>query len=252
MTTDTAQPLSAWARASSTRVSPVSSGTSPVRDEHGAAQLGGQGEQAALDGAAGALDLVLVGEDEVGVDRGAHGDHPVAVVAHDHADVLGPGGARGADRVADEGDPADGVQDLGSRGLHPGALTGSEDDDGGRAGGAHARGLQTCCGVPRDARHATRRGRAVRRPGARPPAGGHGIRHDVRGTTSTRPPRPVGRERSTDDGDGERGERGVPRRAGLHVPHGRGRRGRTRRHGDHRHRRRRPAPRPGRSTSPTR
>ena len=80
---------------------------------------------------------------------------------------------------------------------------------------------------------------------AETPAGGHGIRHDVRGTTSTRPPRPVGRERSTDDGDGERGERGVPRRAGLHVPHGGGRRGRPGRHGDHRHRRRRPAPRPG-------
>ena len=56
-----------------------------VGDEHGAAQVGGQGHQAALDGPAGALDVVLVGDDEVGVERGAHGDDPVALVAHDDA-----------------------------------------------------------------------------------------------------------------------------------------------------------------------
>ena len=45
-------------------------------DQHGAGEVGGQGQQAALDGPAGALDGVLVGEDEVGVDRGAHRRRP--------------------------------------------------------------------------------------------------------------------------------------------------------------------------------
>ena len=68
MTTDTALPLSAWAPVSSTSVVAGEQRHVAVGDEDGAAQLGGQGEQAALDGPAGALDVVLVGDDQVGVD----------------------------------------------------------------------------------------------------------------------------------------------------------------------------------------
>ena len=100
-------------------------------------------------------------------------------------------------------------------------------------------GSRTCCGVPRDAGHAT---------GRRPPTGGRAAAGSPRraGTASAMmcvAPRRHGRPgpwasrgaRDDVDGDGaarrreaERGERGVARRAELHVPGGRGRRGRAR------------------------
>ena len=85
MTTDTAQPLSAWAPGELDEGVAGEQRHVAAGDEHGAAQVGGQGQQAALDGSAGALHLVLVGEDEVGVEVGAHRDDLLALVAHDHA-----------------------------------------------------------------------------------------------------------------------------------------------------------------------
>jgi hypothetical protein len=121
-----------------------------VRDEDRARQVCRQRLEAALDGAAGALDVVLVGDDEPGIQGGALLDDAVALVADHHADVLGPGLPGGPDRVADQRQATDAVQNLGCRGLHPGALTRGEDDDSSRAGGAHARELQMRSEVPRD------------------------------------------------------------------------------------------------------
>ncbi len=229
-------------------MSPVSSGTSPLVTSTVPLRSAGRASRPHSTARPVPLTSSWSAKTRSGSIEAAHRDDPVAVVAHDHTDVLGPGGARRPDGVADQGDPADRVQDLGSRGLHPGALAGSEDDDGGRAGGAHARGLQTCCGVPRDARHATGRGWIGRRAGwARErTAGRHGIRHNVRSTTTTGPPRPVSARGAGDDGDGQRGEGGVARRAELLVHRGCRRRGRPGRHGGHRHPRRQPGARPDR------
>ncbi|GGX77279.1 hypothetical protein GCM10010324_23470 [Streptomyces hiroshimensis] len=60
----------------------------------------------------------------------------------DHDEVLGVQLAGGGDDVADEGTSADGVQDLGGRRLHAGALTRCENDDGCRAVGAHGCALR--------------------------------------------------------------------------------------------------------------
>jgi hypothetical protein len=115
-------------------------------DEHGADQVGWQCSKAALDGSAGALHLVLVGDDERRVDAGAVLHDEVALVTHDHLDVLSSRRTCGADGVAEERQPTDGVQDLGGRGLHPGAFTCGEDDDGSRSDGVQRGGS---CGVGR-------------------------------------------------------------------------------------------------------
>jgi hypothetical protein len=60
-------------------------------------------------------------------------------VADDHDQVLGFESGRGKHGVMDQAATADGVQDLGDRRPHPGALACGEDDHGGRSGGAHAR-----------------------------------------------------------------------------------------------------------------
>ena len=91
----------------------------------------GQGVEGALGGAAGALDVVLVGDDGLRVDLGDVGGDQVALVPDDDGEVLGADGAGRGDRVAQQGPAPDPVQDLGGRGLHPGALTCGEDDDGG-------------------------------------------------------------------------------------------------------------------------
>ena len=96
---------------SSTRVSPEQRHV--AGDEHGAAEPGRQRVQAALDGAAGALDVVLVGDDEARVEGGAHLDDAVALVADDDLHVVGTRGAGRADGVADEREATDVVQDLG-------------------------------------------------------------------------------------------------------------------------------------------
>ena len=60
-----------------------------VGDDDGAGQLGGKGSQAALDGAAGALDLVLIGDEAVGVALGDVGSDEVTFVPHDDLKVDG-------------------------------------------------------------------------------------------------------------------------------------------------------------------
>ena len=54
-----------------------------VRDDDSAGQVAGKGLEGALDRAAGALDVVLVGDDERLVERRALGDDTVPLVAHD-------------------------------------------------------------------------------------------------------------------------------------------------------------------------
>ncbi|GAA0339198.1 hypothetical protein GCM10010319_13950 [Streptomyces blastmyceticus] len=63
-------------------------------------------------------------------------------MADDHHEVLGVQLAGGGDDVPDEGAAADGMEDLGGRRLHAGALTRCEDDDGCRAVGAHGCALR--------------------------------------------------------------------------------------------------------------
>ena len=111
-----------------------------VGDEHRAGEVGGQRVEAALDGPAGAGHLVLVGDDDVGVELGHVLGDPVALGAHDDDEVvrMGPPGRRHG--VLEEGTAADRVQDLGEPGPHPRALTGGEDHDGGRTKGAHRGG----------------------------------------------------------------------------------------------------------------
>ena len=57
--------------------------------------------------------------------------------------------------------PPSGVQDLGGRRLHPGALARGEDDDGGRSGGAHARCAPRRVGGQRRARGSPPRWRSA-------------------------------------------------------------------------------------------
>ncbi len=120
-----------------------------VRDEDGAVEVGGQDVERALDGPSGALDVVLVGDDGLGVDLGDVGGDQVTLVPDHDRQVLGLGLTGRGDRVADQRAAGDAVQHLGGCGLHPGALASGEDDDGGQAGVAHARGLQVCW-VPQD------------------------------------------------------------------------------------------------------
>ncbi len=110
-----------------------------VRHEHGALQVGGEGRQAALDRPAGALDLVLVGDDRVGVDVGDVLGDAVALVPDDDREVCRVHASRRGDRVAEQGPPADGVQHLRLGRAHAHPLARGEDDDGGRAGIGHAR-----------------------------------------------------------------------------------------------------------------
>ncbi len=106
-----------------------------VGDEDGPGEVRGQGVEATLGGPAGALDLVLVGDDDPVVEGLAEGDDLVAPVPDDDGDVLGAGVPPGPDGVAEERSPADAVEDLRRRGLHPRPLARGEDDDGGRVSG---------------------------------------------------------------------------------------------------------------------
>ena len=109
------------------------------RHEDGPAEIGRQGLQPALDGPTGAGDVVLVGDDEVGVDRLAVGDDLVAPVPDHDGEVGGGGVPSGPDRVSQQLPPGDAVEHLRGAGLHPRPLACGEDDDGGRATG-HAGG----------------------------------------------------------------------------------------------------------------
>jgi hypothetical protein len=68
-------------------------------------------------------------DDGLRVDLGDVRGDQVALVADHDGEVLGADRPGRGDRVADEGPTPDPVQDLGGGGLHPGALTGGEDDD---------------------------------------------------------------------------------------------------------------------------
>ena len=139
----------------------------PVGDDHGAAEVGGQGVESTLDGSAGALDVVLVDDDELLVEGRAHLDHAAALVAHDERDVLGLGGPGGADGVTDQGHAAMRWRTL-EVADHAGALTGGEDDDGGGPGVFATRKGSRCSasatdgrqlsGAPRGASHRPPRG----------------------------------------------------------------------------------------------
>jgi hypothetical protein len=108
-----------------------------VGDDDRARQVGRQGRQPALDGPAGAFDLVLVGDEAVRVARFDVRGHPVAFVADNDLQVERVDPAGGSDRVVDQAASADHVQDLGRRRLHPGALACGEDDDRCRARVGH-------------------------------------------------------------------------------------------------------------------
>ena len=82
-----------------------------------------EGFEGGFDGAAGAGHLVLVDDQGGRVDGGDVGGHEVAFMPDDEGELLRPDGARGVQRVTDEGAPADLVEDLGGTGLHPGTGT---------------------------------------------------------------------------------------------------------------------------------
>ena len=111
-----------------------------VGHDDGAGQVGQLGERA-LHGVTGAALLVLHRRTHLGGDLAEVGDHLVAAVADDDNEMFGVERFGRLDRVADQASSADGVQHLGDRRLHPGALARGEDHHGGRAGGAHAGAL---------------------------------------------------------------------------------------------------------------
>jgi hypothetical protein len=99
----------------------------------------GQVAQSALHRVTRAALLVLHDGCRLGCDLGQVRLDLVTPVTDDHDQVLWLEGGRGNHRVMDQAATADGVQHLGDRRLHPGALACGEDDHGGRSGGAHAR-----------------------------------------------------------------------------------------------------------------
>src|SRR5699024_11200583 len=105
-----------------------------VGDEHGAL-AGGDLLEPALDGAARAGDLVLVGDGHLGgVLREVLGDALALVAEHD--DQLGGAGALGGGHgVHEEGSAPDLVEHLRSAGLHARPGTSGQDDHGGGGGG---------------------------------------------------------------------------------------------------------------------
>ena len=73
-----------------------------VGDEDGAVEVGRQRLQAAFDGAAGALDLVLVGDQTVGVALGDVGGDPVALMTDDDLQIRGVDSPGRGDRMVHE------------------------------------------------------------------------------------------------------------------------------------------------------
>ena len=114
-----------------------------VGDDHGALESGRERLERALDGTTGALDLVLVGDEHVGVVLEHVLGDLVALVPHDDGEVLGSDPAGGPQGMPHERAPADRVQHLGDRGLHACALASSKDDHGDGPWIAH--GSQLLC-----------------------------------------------------------------------------------------------------------
>ena len=118
-------------------------------------------------GAAGAVGLGL--DDGLGALGQARGE--VAVGRDDHDDALGAGLARGEHRPGDHRPPADGMQHLRQRRVHPRALARGHDQDGGPAHVANRRGE-----APRDGLREVRLAgyiRPRRRPAPNPHSGAH-------------------------------------------------------------------------------
>jgi hypothetical protein len=113
-----------------------------VGDHHSAGQWFGircgEGLEAALDGAAGPLGLVLVGDHGVRSQLGDVRGDLVAFVPDDDHQVIGGEVAGCGHRVAEQRGAADAVEHLGDCRFHAGPLARCEYDDGGRAMLAHA------------------------------------------------------------------------------------------------------------------
>src|SRR5699024_193226 len=87
-----------------------------------------QGGQSAFHGAAGAGDLVLVGDDGGRVEGGRVCGDLVAFVAHHHGDALRVQAGGGVHHVAQQATSANGMENLRGRGLHPRPLAGGKND----------------------------------------------------------------------------------------------------------------------------
>ncbi len=139
----TASPLAWWTATRPRSVSDAEQRHVAVGDDDGALEAGRERLERALDGATGALDLVLVGDEHVGVVLEHVLGDLVALVPHDDGEVLGSDPAGSPQGMPHERAPADRVQHLGDRGLHACALASSKDDHGGRPWIAH--GSQLLC-----------------------------------------------------------------------------------------------------------
>jgi hypothetical protein len=113
-----------------------------VGDDDGSAEVLGQLGQRTFGGAAGARNLVLIGDEQGPL--GGHGqgvevgDELIALVADDDDEVVGRGSGRCGDGMMEQGASADGMHHLGKSRLHSSALARCQYDDGGRMSLRHS------------------------------------------------------------------------------------------------------------------
>ena len=110
-----------------------------------------EGLEAALDGAAGAGDLVLVGDDGAGQYALDFCGDDLALMTDDGDQVLGVEAVGGAQGVSDHGQARQGVNDLREGRFHARSLTCGQDDDGGGARHVPPRGVCGPIGTGRSA-----------------------------------------------------------------------------------------------------
>ena len=104
------------------------------RDDDGAAEFDAVLDElveGALHGAAGAGNVVLVGDEDGVIEGESVGGHLITFVPDDDAEAGRVDLAARGDGVGEEGAARDGVQDLRDARLHAGAGTSGEDNDGG-------------------------------------------------------------------------------------------------------------------------
>ena len=88
-----------------------------------------------LDGTASAGNLVLIGDEDVGIGGERVRGDGLTLVPHHHAGARRTYGTARGDGVAEKAAAAHGVEDLGNPGLHPRTRpSGENHDGGGRAG----------------------------------------------------------------------------------------------------------------------
>ena len=116
-------------------------GDVPVGDEDGAGQIQWKTVESALDSPAGSRDVVLVGDQHVGIKAGDVLGDEIAMMPDDDDQMVRVGPACCGHGVFDERTATDGVQDLGVTGPHSRSLARREDDDGGGAKCGHSRWL---------------------------------------------------------------------------------------------------------------